>query len=337
MAKSPRSALRAGVRAHSPVPKLAQLGGSFPLIRGSIAPELSGWQIPLALAEAEWVQFARGARAGVPGVVGDRVPLASAVLFRRSAMSALAPSLEAYFTDRLVSQRASSPNTIAAYALTFRLLLAFASRRTGSPPSRLDIAELDAPLIAAFLEHLERDRHNAVATRNMRLAAVHSLFSYLALHHPEHAGSIQRVLSIPQKRAESNLITYLVEDEVTALLEACDLRSWTGRRDHAMFALTIQTGLRISELVGLRCENLSLGRGANVHTLGKGERSDAPRSFRARSSSSRRGFANGEELSPTRSFRRVPGGASVAKPSSGDSLATSPWLGQVVLRSLRSA
>jgi site-specific recombinase XerD len=252
-------------------------------------------------------------------------------------MSALAPSLEAYFTDRLVSQRASSPNTIAAYALTFRLLLAFASRRTGSPPSRLDIAELDAPLIAAFLEHLERDRHNAVATRNMRLAAVHSLFSYLALHHPEHAGSIQRVLSIPQKRAESNLITYLVEDEVTALLEACDLRSWTGRRDHAMFALTIQTGLRISELVGLRCENLSLGRGANVHTLGKGERSDAPRSFRARSSSSRRGFANGEELSPTRSFRRVPGGASVAKPSSGDSLATSPWLGQVVLRSLRSA
>jgi integrase len=221
-------------------------------------------------------------------------------------MSALAPSLEAYFTDRLVSQRASSPNTIAAYALTFRLLLAFASRRTGSPPSRLDIAELDAPLIAAFLEHLERDRHNAVATRNMRLAAVHSLFSYLALHHPEHAGSIQRVLSIPQKRAESNLITYLVEDEVTALLEACDLRSWTGRR-------------------------------ANVHTLGKGERSDAPRSFRARSSSSRRGFANGEELSPTRSFRRVPGGASVAKPSSGDSLATSPWLGQVVLRSLRSA
>jgi len=187
-------------------------------------------------------------------------------------MSALAPSLEAYFTDRLVSQRAASPNTIVAYALTFRLLLAFASGRTGTPPNKLDIAQLDAPLVGAFLEHLERERRNAVATRNMRLAAVHSLFSYLALHHPEHAGSIQRVLSNPQKRAESNLITYLVEDEVTALLEACDLRRWTGRRDHAMFALTIQTGLRISELVGLVCQDVFLGRGANVHTLGKGRK-----------------------------------------------------------------
>lgn len=187
-------------------------------------------------------------------------------------MSALAPSLEAYFTDRLVSQRAASPNTIAAYALTFRLLLAFASGRAGSPPNKLDIAQLDAPLVGAFLDHLERDRHNAAATRNMRLAAIHSLFAYLALHHPEHAGSIQRVLSIPQKRTESNLVTYLVEDEVTALLDACDLRSWTGRRDHAMFALTIQTGLRISELAGLRCQDVSLGRGANVQTLGKGRK-----------------------------------------------------------------
>jgi integrase/recombinase XerD len=187
-------------------------------------------------------------------------------------MSALAPSLESYFTDRLVSQRAASPNTIAAYALTFRLLLAFASARTASPPNKLDIAQLDAPLVGAFLEHLERDRHNTAATRNMRLAAIHSLFSYLALHHPEHAGSIQRVLSIPQKRTESNLITYLVEDEAAALLEVCDLRSWTGRRDHAMFVLTIQTGLRISELAGLTCKDVSLGRGANVHTLGKGRK-----------------------------------------------------------------
>jgi len=187
-------------------------------------------------------------------------------------MSALAPSLEAYFTDRLVSQRAASPNTIAAYALTFRLLLAFASARTASPPGKLDIAQLDAPLVGAFLEHLERDRHNTAATRNMRLAAIHSLFSYLALHHPGHAGSIQRVLSIPQKRTESNLITYLAEDEAAALPEVCDLRSWTGRRDHAMFALTIQTGLRISELVGLTCKDVSPGRGANVHTLGKGRK-----------------------------------------------------------------
>ena len=115
-------------------------------------------------------------------------------------MSALAPSLEAFFTDRLVGQRAASPNTIAAYALTFRLLLGFASARSGTPPSRLDIAQLDAPLVAAFLEHLERERGNTAATRNTRLAAIHSLFSYMALHHPEHAGSIGRVLSIPNKR-----------------------------------------------------------------------------------------------------------------------------------------
>src|SRR5665811_2251844 len=187
-------------------------------------------------------------------------------------MSPLAPSLEAFFTDRLAGQRAASQNTIAAYALTFRLLLQFTSARSGIPPSKLDIADLDAPLVAAFLEHLERERGNATTTRNARLAAIHSLFSYLALHHPEHAGSIRRVLSIPNKRTEVNLVAYLNEDEATALLAACDQRRWTGRRDHAMLALTIQTGLRISELVGLNCVDVTLGRGANVHTLGKGRK-----------------------------------------------------------------
>jgi site-specific recombinase XerD len=187
-------------------------------------------------------------------------------------MSALAPSLEAFFTDRLVGQRAASGNTIAAYALTFRLLLRFASGRSGAPPSRLDIAELDAPLVVAFLEYLERERGNTAVTRNARLAAIHSLFSYLALHHPEHAGSIGRVLAIPEKRTEINLVTYLDEDEATALLAVCDKGRWTGRRDHAMFALTIQTGLRISELIGLSCADVTLGRGANVHTLGKGRK-----------------------------------------------------------------
>ncbi|HEY3262879.1 MAG TPA: site-specific integrase [Pseudonocardiaceae bacterium] len=166
-------------------------------------------------------------------------------------MSTLAPSLQAYFTDRLIGQRAASPNTISAYKLTFRLLLAFASKRLATTPAALDIGELDAPLIAEFLDHLERDRHNNAATRNNRLAAIHSLFGYLALQHPEHAGSIQRVLAIPPKRTERNLVTYLTDDEVDALLAACDLATWTGRRDHAMFALTIQAGLRISETAGL--------------------------------------------------------------------------------------
>ena len=187
-------------------------------------------------------------------------------------MTALAPAMQAYFTDRLLAQRGASPNTIAAYCQTFRLLLAFASKRTGKPPSELDIAQLDAPLIAAFLTHLETDRGNSVRSRNHRLAAIHSLFTYMALHHPEHAATIQRVLAIPHKRTERNLVTYLTEPEIDALLKACDQTTWTGRRDHAMLALTIQTGLRISELAGLTCADITLSTGANVHTLGKGRK-----------------------------------------------------------------
>ena len=187
-------------------------------------------------------------------------------------MSALAPTLQAYFTDRLIGQRAASPNTIGAYTLTFRLLLTFASKRLGKSPAVLDITELDAPLIAAFLDHLENDRGNSAATRNNRLAAIHSLFGYLALHHPEHAGSIQRVLAIPSKRTQRNLLTYLTDPEVDALLAACDPNIWTGRRDHAIFALTIQTGLRISEIAGLTRQDVTLAAGANVHTIGKGRK-----------------------------------------------------------------
>ena len=187
-------------------------------------------------------------------------------------MSALAPSLQAFFTERLIAQRAASPNTIGAYKTAFRLLLGFASARTGKAPCALDIADLDAPLIGAFLDHLEADRHNSAATRNNRLAAIHSLFAYLALHHPDHAASIQRVLAIPAKRTRRNLVTYLTDPEVDALLCACDPATWTGRRDHAMFVLTVQTGLRISELSGLTCQDVTLSAGANVHTVGKGRK-----------------------------------------------------------------
>ncbi len=187
-------------------------------------------------------------------------------------MSALAPALQAFFTDRLIGQRDASPNTIAAYKTSLRLLVCYASERTGKQPSGLDIGDLDAALIAAFLEHLEHDRHNSVTTRNGRLAAIHSLFAYLALNHPDHAGTIQRVLAIPTKRTQRNLVTYLTDPEVDALLAACDTNRWSGRRDHTMFALTIQTGLRISELAGLNCADVTLGVGANVHTIGKGRK-----------------------------------------------------------------
>jgi site-specific recombinase XerD len=184
-------------------------------------------------------------------------------------MTALAPTLQAFFTDRLIGQRQASPHTIAGYRDTFRLLLRFAAEQTGSRPAELD---LDAPLVAAFLDHLERDRGNSIRTRNHRLAAIHSLFGYAALHHPEHAAVIQRVLAVPTKRVERNLITYLTDAEVDALLAVCDRSRWIGRRDHAMWILAVQTGLRISELTALTCADVDLGVGAHVHCIGKGRK-----------------------------------------------------------------
>jgi integrase/recombinase XerD len=187
-------------------------------------------------------------------------------------MSALAPTLQAFFTDRLIAQRHVSSHTIAAYRDTWRLLLGYASERTGTPPSQLDLADLDTPLITAFLDHLEHGRGNSARTRNARLAAVHSLFRFAALTHPEHAQSIARVLAIPPKRFDRALITYLTEPEIEALLAACDLATWTGRRDYALLLLAVQTGLRISELTGLTHADLHLGAGAHVACHGKGRK-----------------------------------------------------------------
>lgn len=187
-------------------------------------------------------------------------------------MSALAPTLQTFFTERLIRQRQVSPHTIAAYRDTMRLLLGFAAGQVGKQPSDLEIDDLDAPLIGAFLDYLERDRGNAVRTRNARLAAIRSLFRHAALRHPEHAAVIERVLAIPPKRFERNLVTFLTEEEVEALLAAPDRATWTGRRDRAMLMLAAQTGLRASELTGLRCADVHLGRGAHVSCLGKGRK-----------------------------------------------------------------
>lgn len=187
-------------------------------------------------------------------------------------MTAFAPLLQAFFTDRLLSQRQASPHTIAAYRDALRLLLAFAAERTGKQPGQLDIGDLDAPLVTAFLQHLQQQRGNSVRTRNARLSAIHSLFSYAALRYPEHAGSIQRVLAIPPKRFQRNVMTYLTDEEVDALLAVCDRSTWIGRRDHAMLLLAVQTGLRISELIGLTVDDVHLRRGAHVYCVGKGRK-----------------------------------------------------------------
>jgi integrase/recombinase XerD len=187
-------------------------------------------------------------------------------------MSALAPTLQAFFTDRLVRQRQASPHTVAAYRDTLRLLLVFAAKRRGIEPSKLEIDDLDASLVGAFLDHLEHQRGNSLRTRNARLAAIRSLFRYAALRHPEHAAVIERVLAIPPKRFERSLLTFLAEAELDALLTAPDCASWSGRRDHALLALTGQTGLRASELAGLRGADVHLGIGAHVSCLGKGRK-----------------------------------------------------------------
>lgn len=187
-------------------------------------------------------------------------------------MSDLAPTLEAFFTDRLTRQRQASPHTVGSYRDSLRLLLRFAHERTGIAPSRLDVSILDAPLIGAFLDHLEQDRASSVRTRNVRLAAIHSLFRFAALRHPEHAAVIQRVLSIPQKRFESNDIAFLEHNEIDALLSAPDRSTRIGRRDHALLVLAVQTGLRVSEIIGLRRHDLELAVGAHVSCLGKGRK-----------------------------------------------------------------
>ncbi len=187
-------------------------------------------------------------------------------------MSALAPTLQAFFTDRLIAQRQASPHTITAYRNTLRLLIVFTAQRTGKAPARLDVADLDAPLIAAFLDHLEHDRANSARTRNARLAAIHSLFRFAALRHPEHAADIERVLAIPSKRADRALVTYLTEPELDALLASPDRDTPTGRRDHALLMLAAQTGLRASELTSLTCSDVHLGAGAHVSCRGKGRK-----------------------------------------------------------------
>jgi len=187
-------------------------------------------------------------------------------------MSAMAPTLQAFFTDRLATQRQASGRTVAAYRDTFRLLLCFVCARTGKQACTLDFADLDAPTVGAFLTYLEQERANTVRTRNARLAAIHSLFRYAALRHPEHAASIQRVLSIPQKRFDRALVSYLTKGEAEALLANPNRSTWIGRRDHALLAVTVQTGLRIAELTGLRCSDVMLSHGPHLRCRGKGRK-----------------------------------------------------------------
>lgn len=187
-------------------------------------------------------------------------------------MSLLAPTLQSFFTDRLARQLRASPRTIASYRDSLRLLVVFAHRQTNKTPATLDWEDLDAEMIAAFLDHLEAERHNGPRTRNLRLTAIRSLFAYASLRHPEHAALIQRVLAIPPKRFDKPIVSFLTAAEIDALIDAPDRSRWEGRRDRALLLLAVQTGLRLSEITGLDCGDVVLGTGANVSCEGKGRK-----------------------------------------------------------------
>ncbi|SRR6266545_3222496 len=225
-------------------------------------------------------------------------------------MSQVAPTLQAFFTDRLARQRQVSPATIASYRDTLRLLLCFVQATTGKAPSTLDWEDLNEPLISAFLTHLETERHNSVRTRNLRLTAIRSLFRYAAYRHPEHAAVINRVLAIPAKRFEKRLIGFLTAAEALALIDATDRARWEGRRDRALLVLALQTGLRVSEIVALNCGDLVLGTGAHVRCEGKGRKQRAvpltkPTQALLRTWLAERAGAPSDPLFPTRTGRRL--------------------------------
>lgn len=186
--------------------------------------------------------------------------------------SNFAPLCQSFFAKRLIAQRQASPHTVAAYAQTFRLLVKHAQKRLGTPPSSLTLAQLDAPFLASFLDQLETGRRNGARSRNARLAALRTFYHYAALEVPEEAALIQRVLAIPYKRVARRLVGYLTHEEVMAVLASVDKSTWLGRRNHAILLLAVQTGLRLSELTGLRRRDVALGSGAHVRCDGKGRK-----------------------------------------------------------------
>jgi site-specific recombinase XerD len=180
--------------------------------------------------------------------------------------------LEGFFTERLVQQKRVSAHTIASYRDSFCLLLRYAEERLHIAPARLTLDELDAPLISTFLDHLQETRGTSARSRNVRLAAIHSFFRYAALQVPDHGGLIEQVLAIPAKRYERGPIAYLNETEIDVLLAAPDQATWLGRRDRTLLLVALQTGLRVSELIGLRWQDVSLESGAHVCCEGKGRK-----------------------------------------------------------------
>jgi site-specific recombinase XerD len=190
----------------------------------------------------------------------------------RSSQIGFPQLVQDFFLRRLVAQRGASARTVEAYRDAFELLLGFAEQRTGRPPSALSLADLDAPLVLDFLDHLEIQRGNTARTRNARLAAIHSFMRYAAVRDPASLPITARVLAIPAKRFDRPVLGYLSREQVAAILAAPDRRTWSGRRDAVLLATAYNTGARVSELTALRVRDVLLDRQTAVHLHGKGRK-----------------------------------------------------------------
>ena len=183
--------------------------------------------------------------------------------------------IQDFFLRRLIQQRGVSVRTVESYRDAFELLLTFAGRRTGKVPSALSLADLDAPLVLDFLDHLESERGNSARTRNARLAAIRSFMAYASVRDPALLPVAQRVLAIPAKRFDQPVLGYLTQDEMAAVLAAPDRSTWSGQRDAVLLATMYNTGARVSEITGLRVRDVLLDRQAAVHLHGKGRKERA--------------------------------------------------------------
>jgi integrase/recombinase XerD len=187
-------------------------------------------------------------------------------------MTSLARHLSSFLREHLPKERRSSQHTCEAYAQCFQLLLSFAASRLKIKPSKIEIERLDAPLILAFLKHLEKKRGNSVRTRNARLAAINSFFRFLEYRVPSCLDQARRIHAIPMKKTDQALVGYLARDELQALLDSPDASTVSGIRDRAMLHLAFAAGMRVSELVGLRLDQIDCQGLATVHIVGKGRR-----------------------------------------------------------------
>jgi integrase/recombinase XerD len=187
--------------------------------------------------------------------------------------SSLAPILQEYFTAYLVTQRAMSDATIRTYRDTWKLFLGFLSQTTRTPAFQLSVTDIDPARVLAFLDHLETHRGNSVATRNLRLAAIKSAMAFYATRDPDRLDTVAQIHAIPVKKKPKPTLAFLTSSQTQALLDSITTDTWTGRRDYSMFTLAAQTGLRLSEITGLRVDSLHLGAGPHVACTGKGRKS----------------------------------------------------------------